>query len=285
MIQDFQTYKDHLSSLSFGKKVGQNLYIYFDDLKAESQELYEFIRHITENLSGKKTFNVVKFFINAFKISLLHYPDFWDDLHPVLHFAVTIELDNGKTREINYVSSGNPPILHRKETLISPSRKEYRLFQKQTELEESYGLFEHPKTIGFKQQWEALLATKGVTITGNIVSIQEASDEKKYSQPDSECNDIDRHKTAISRSNFSKPVQILLQYDQIKDTDTFFDYGCGLGDDVRGKSPPGFSPAFRSCFPGSVASAGQERPVFRHPFLGRPIYVCFRPVCGNVLNQ
>ena len=44
--------------------------------------------------------------------------------------------------------------------------------------------------------------------------------------------EIFRHKTAIKRRKFSKPVQLLL-YDAILNEDvSFFDYGCGYGEDV-----------------------------------------------------
>ena len=40
--------------------------------------------------------------------------------------------------------------------------------------------------------------------------------------------------TALSRSNFSAPVQALSRHGLIRPGVTFFDYGCGKGDDVRG---------------------------------------------------
>ncbi|MBT3511053.1 MAG: DNA phosphorothioation-associated putative methyltransferase [Nitrospina sp.] len=44
---------------------------------------------------------------------------------------------------------------------------------------------------------------------------------------------ISRHKTAISRTNFSKPIQVALASNIIADKSCFFDYGCGKGDDIR----------------------------------------------------
>jgi hypothetical protein len=44
---------------------------------------------------------------------------------------------------------------------------------------------------------------------------------------------IHRHKTALTRYDLSKPVKLLLEYGQLKPTETLFDYGCGLGADVR----------------------------------------------------
>ena len=45
---------------------------------------------------------------------------------------------------------------------------------------------------------------------------------------------IERHKTAMTRYDLSKPVKTLLEYGMLKAGATFFDYGCGQGSDVRG---------------------------------------------------
>ena len=44
---------------------------------------------------------------------------------------------------------------------------------------------------------------------------------------------IERHRTAISRYNLSKPLQILNRYGYLNGSYDFFDYGCGKGDDLR----------------------------------------------------
>lgn len=51
---------------------------------------------------------------------------------------------------------------------------------------------------------------------------------------------IDRAKTALSRNNFSRPVQHLLETGILKKNRSFFDYGCGRGDDVAGLTELGF---------------------------------------------
>jgi len=45
---------------------------------------------------------------------------------------------------------------------------------------------------------------------------------------------VDRHKTAMTLYDLSKPVKSLLEYGMLKASDVFFDYGCGQGSDVRG---------------------------------------------------
>ncbi len=62
----------------------------------------------------------------------------------------------------------NPPILHRKELLLpldDPRRKD---FVRLTEVHEADGLFQDTRRIGYRRQWEALLAGKGWSIAGHV---------------------------------------------------------------------------------------------------------------------
>ena len=52
---------------------------------------------------------------------------------------------------------------------------------------------------------------------------------------------IPRHKTAISRNNFSKPIQIALASNLFSECNSFFDYGCGKGDDMQALKSLGHS--------------------------------------------
>src|SRR5215472_16399090 len=61
---------------------------------------------------------------------------------------------------------------------------------------------------------------------------------------------IPRHKTAIRRGDFSRPVKCLLRDALLDRSATLFDYGCGRGEDVERLSAEGFScngwdPAYR----------------------------------------
>src|SRR5215468_2452604 len=61
---------------------------------------------------------------------------------------------------------------------------------------------------------------------------------------------IQRHKTAIRRGDFSRPVKCLLRDGLISKGVTFFDYGCGRGEDLEllaaeGVTCSGWDPAYR----------------------------------------
>lgn len=61
---------------------------------------------------------------------------------------------------------------------------------------------------------------------------------------------IQRHKTAIRRGDYSRPVKCLLRDGLVGDGATFFDYGCGRGEDLElltaaGVPCAGWDPAYR----------------------------------------
>lgn len=61
---------------------------------------------------------------------------------------------------------------------------------------------------------------------------------------------IQRHKTAIRRGDFSRPVKALLRDGLLNSSVTFFDYGCGRGEDLEllseeGVVCTGWDPAYR----------------------------------------
>lgn len=52
---------------------------------------------------------------------------------------------------------------------------------------------------------------------------------------------VDRHKTAVARVDFSRPVRLALDTGILSPDSTVLDYGCGRGDDVRGLKAKGIS--------------------------------------------
>ncbi len=46
-------------------------------------------------------------------------------------------------------------------------------------------------------------------------------------------NSIERHRAAIKRNDLSRPVRLAISSDVLKKENTFFDYGCGHGEDIK----------------------------------------------------
>ena len=180
-------------------------------------------------------------FKREFKISLLDYPGFYTDAFPSLSCSHSIDLRKLTIKKTQYKNSKNPPILHRKETLLDSNNPKIPEYRKLTEQAESEGLFENKRIIGFKSGWEKILKQKGLTVHGHSIVKENAQQN----------NEIERHKTAIDRYSLSTPVQSLYRHNYLNGDYTFFDYGCGKGDDLNivkelGVTASGWDPLYRS---------------------------------------
>jgi hypothetical protein len=232
----FKEYRKDVEAISWGKRVGPAIYVFRTADVTFGPALDPLLQRLILTYQITSEHNVLKFRVDEFKISFLSYPEFMDEPHPGLRHAVTIDLITGKARQTDYRHNLNPPILHRKEAFLPPDHPKRAEFAALTEAEENNGLFEHTSTIGFKLNWDRLLASKSLKIeNGQLHSIPSPSPPRLQSIPF-----IQRHKTAITRYELSKPVKTLLEYELLAAGHSFFDYGCGQGSDVRGLQALGY---------------------------------------------
>ena len=111
--------------------------------------------------------NIVKLSRVEPKVSYLSYPDFEADPHPALAEALTVNLRTFGLRVRRYTQYRNPPILHRKETFLAAEHPLRAKFARLTRLEEAKGLYADVSRIGMRDEWEAVLATKGLALRGH----------------------------------------------------------------------------------------------------------------------
>lgn len=111
--------------------------------------------------------NIIKIHRQKPKVSYLSYPDFDTVAHPTLHNALIVPLRELNVKYLEWTSSDNPPILHRKEEFVPEVYHSRNKFKRLTQQEEKAGLYENPRSIGMRQQWEQLLLEKKVKITGH----------------------------------------------------------------------------------------------------------------------
>jgi DNA phosphorothioation-associated putative methyltransferase len=111
--------------------------------------------------------NVVKLHRFSGKLSYLVYPDFDTDPHPALLRCVKLSLRTRQLECYDYATSENPPVLHRKETFLSPEHPLHARFARLTEQEERHGLLDDTATIGTRAGWQARLAAAGFTLRGH----------------------------------------------------------------------------------------------------------------------
>ena len=243
---DHQKFKSLVDSVSIGKKLPEATYIHKDAFQSIDKELINFINAISKALKvDNKKWNIVKLSKKYFKLSLLNYPSFFTDPYPSLEQSITIDLVKLTQRITKYSDYDNPPILHRKETMLPNCHPSYEEFKLVTQEGEAAGLYQNSRMIGFKNSWERLIAKHGYELVDgrlfrNSALIKPNSDDKK----------IDRHKTAIVRYELSSPMKSLAKHGFLSGEYSVFDYGCGQGDDLReleahGIDAIGWDPNFR----------------------------------------
>lgn len=200
------------------------------------------------NVKRGEHFNLVRLDDVGFCVALLNYPQFADDPFPALRESWLVNLDSSTVSYRTYQDSLNPPILHRKELLLPPDDPHREASAELTRLAESIGLFDDPKRIGYRRQWQRLVQEKGYRIVGQAL-VPLGNDERAEGEVEAEPAPLHagwqaaRHRTALVRYGFSAPVQTLARYGFLDGRYTLFDYGCGRGDDVRGLVENGLTAA------------------------------------------
>lgn len=223
--------------LRIGKQVGGYQYISREQcslLDPDAKSLID--RGITLLASiDKPDFNVFRIDAAKAEVAFLWYPDLGQVPFPTLDTSFRI----GKAEEIvakrSYRSSLNPPILHRTELLLDQQHPAREACVALTELCEQLGLFDNPTKIGFQEQWLDAIRARGYRLEGfELLPIGNIEHDSAVPHEATISTSIDRFATALSRTTLSAPVQSLLRDELLSAETTFFDYGCGRGDDVAG---------------------------------------------------
>ncbi len=228
-----------VASLSHGKRLPTATYLVDLDSEHLPWDLRQICGELRTRICIGIEFNLLKFHTDRPKISFLSYPGFFDDPHPPLAAAIVVDLVTGKVRRDDYRTRSNPPILHRKEAFLPLAHPDRERFAVLTKAEEHAGLLEETDRIGFKLNWERILAEKSLSFAGHRLVTQLAVSPPPHSEGCHRTR-IERHRTALARTQVSKPVRLLLDLAQLRPAESFFDFGCGLGADVAAVRLLGF---------------------------------------------
>ena len=225
-----------------GKKLPNALYIHISTIAFLSPQLQECDRQARLLLPKSIQFTIIKFNYEQPKISYLFYPEFDNEPHPALHQSIQVDLKAQTVQQRDYYNSLNPPILHRKETFVNSDYPHYQLFAQLTKQEEAIGLFHETRTIGTRKGWEQRLHEYNVELKDHqVILLPSSSGREAGVECLKEDIKIDRHKAAIHRPDLSKPVRLALEAGLFTESSTFFDYGCGHGEDIKRISDRGFT--------------------------------------------
>lgn len=120
-------------------------------------------------VAGEYEYDLVKFANDESNVSLLRYPSFDRVAHPKLEYSIKVIFPAKQCCFASYVNSTNPPILHRKDTLVSPEYPHYKKFRALTVAEEEQGLLSR-RDIGNRIQWLELLKSKNLIVKGHSLA-------------------------------------------------------------------------------------------------------------------
>lgn len=160
-----------------GKLLPSHLYVH----RSAEDELPSLLRVIVfagKQIVGELPYDLVKFATDGRAISFLQYQNFDEVPHPALLRSIKIYLPKATYGIREYLSSPNPPILHRKETFVLPNYPHFETFRKLTEQEEALELLSSPD-IGYRRPWEELLVSQGVRIQNHKLFVERRSDESQ----------------------------------------------------------------------------------------------------------
>lgn len=152
---------------SFGKLLPNALYVHRSSLDqlVPLLRIYEgCARGYLGEIEGA---NVIKLHRFSGKISYLVYPDFDRDPHPRLLRSLKVSLRSRDFHWYDYSLSENPPILHRKETMLHADHPLFGKFSRLTQQEERHGLLSDSSTIGTQNGWDSRLQERGFTHRGH----------------------------------------------------------------------------------------------------------------------
>ena len=219
-----------------GKSVGNRLYVHIDAIAHLPTNIQQIIAQAFAivGLHLTKHANVIRIERDTPYVALLHYPYFFDTPFPPLKESWRVDTNGNVVTHRTYENSLNPPILHRKELLLSPAHPRVAEYQSLTDSAETLGLFDDTTRIGYHVQWNHLIRERGYELAGHqLIPIgNDVSDAPLDNDPNGDR--IYRHRTALVRYDLSAPIKSLALHGFLDGQYALFDYGCGRGDDIRG---------------------------------------------------
>lgn len=144
--------------MTVGKRVRGSLYLHRDAIASLPQR--EVSRVSAASKQCDFDWNVVR--VSADGLSFLKYRDFEIDPFPSLEASFSIREGEATAAKRDFSSRKNPPILHRKELLVSIEHPNRAKWEAVTRRLVACGAFDNAHLIGTRSAWIARLAKLGL---------------------------------------------------------------------------------------------------------------------------
>jgi DNA phosphorothioation-associated putative methyltransferase len=152
---------------AIGKFVGNALYVHTSALDTLAPLLRLYEGCASRAFGRMEDATLIKFRADKPKVSYLFYPDFDTDPHPALKASMQADLQSLRVDYRDYNNTANPPILHRKETFVTPEYPLYQKFARLTRQEEKWGLLDDASSIGTREGWNRRLCERQAKLHGH----------------------------------------------------------------------------------------------------------------------
>lgn len=168
-----------------GKFIGNALYVHISALDGLDPVLRLYEGAASRTFGRLEETTLIKFRADKPKVSWLYYPDFDTNPHPALRSSLQSDLQGLHTAWRDYSTASNPPILHRKETFVTPDYPLYEKFARLTAQEEKWGLLDDAASIGLKNGWLRRLSGKGARLQGHrLLRLKVSGPDNNGSKPE-----------------------------------------------------------------------------------------------------
>jgi len=138
------------------------------DAIAELPPVLRVLDGVARQLVGElPSATVVKLSLGTPTVTYFEYPDFDRVPHPTLASAYEVSLDRLDCVYRDYSGHDDPPILHRKEILLSTSDPRRARFARLTRQEQRAGLYRDPAGIGRRSEWQRRVESVGAYYRGH----------------------------------------------------------------------------------------------------------------------
>lgn len=222
-----------------GKRVGDAVYLHEALLATQPPTVQQLAVDAARLAELPETaFNVIRFSTRRPEVAFLYYPDFFSDPFPALKSSWLVRLSTAQTAQSDFSGQDNPLILHRKELLLPLAHPDRPRFARLTAALDDCQAFDYaPHLIGRRTYWNEALTSLGLRIEGEEVIRMAVPPADRARTPVA----VARHRTAISRSRLSTPMQSLARWGFLDGSLAVLDYGCGRGDDVSALAAAGIN--------------------------------------------
>ncbi len=177
-LRDLQNISDLCFESNVGRKTASYFLIHISVLETLDPLLRLYEGCASRTIGRLENANVIKLHLRQPKISYLSYTNFDTEPHPCLHTSMQVDLQDLHVSYWEY-DAFNPPILHRKDNLVSAQYPLHDKFAKLTQQEKSWGLLENLAEVSRRQQWLQCLENHCAMLSGHQVRWRKDSDPDK----------------------------------------------------------------------------------------------------------